>query len=57
MITLTDYIKKHGLKSAAEKLDFSEAVLYRLKNRGAVVIKGVVYAPIVKRVTRKDGKE
>ena len=57
MITLTDYIKKHGLKSAAEKLDFSEAVLYRLKNRGAVVIKGAVYAPIIKRATRKDGKK
>ena len=52
MITLTDYIKKNGLKSSAEKLDFSEAVLYRLKNRGAVVINGVVYAPIAKRVTR-----
>lgn len=57
MQTLTDYIKKHGLKSAAEKLDFSEAVLYRLKNRDAVVINGSVYAPIAKRVTRKDGKK
>lgn len=56
MKTLTDYIKKHGLKSAADKLDFSEAVLYRLKNRGAVVINGAVYAPIIKRVTRKESK-
>ena len=57
MQTLTDYIKKHGIKAAAEKLDFSEMVLYRLRNRGAVVINGVVYAPIAKRVTRKDGKK
>jgi len=49
MIKLSELIKKTSYAEQVQALGFCREVLQRLAKRGAMVIDGVVYAPVVKR--------
>ena len=49
---LSDLIKQTSYTEQVQQLGFCREVLQRLAKRGAVVIDGVVYAPVAKRKGR-----
>lgn len=46
---LSELLTKTSYAEQAESLGFSREVLHRLAKRGAIVLDGVVYAPVKKR--------
>lgn len=51
---LHDYIiRRKGYEKPVQELGYSREVLHRLAKRGAIVIDGVVYAPVMKRERKK----
>lgn len=48
LLTQTSYAEQ------VKALGYSREVLHRLAKRGAIVIDGVVYAPVAKRKSRND---
>ena len=48
-VKLSELLTKTSYAEQVEALGFSREVLHRLAKRGAIVIDGVVYAPVVKR--------
>lgn len=51
---LSELITKTSYAEQVEALGFSREVLHRLSKRGAIVIDGVVYAPVTKRKSRGE---
>lgn len=49
---LSDLLKQTGYTKQVEALDYNRETLHRLAKRGAIVIDGVVYAPVTKRKSR-----
>ena len=49
---LSELIKQTSYTEQVESLGFSREVLHRLAKRGAIVLDGVVYAPVTKRNSR-----
>ena len=51
-LKLSDLLTQTSYAEQVEALGYSREVLHRLAKRGAIVIDGVVYAPVTKRKSR-----